>query len=129
MLIGALIGLALVTTASFEPGDLTPERQPSAGVQMSTQQKDAAMRPLVRRATDCLTQTVTGDARYAASLRAGDVNELIVDAMAPCLPPVRAMIDGYDRLYGDGAGEAFFIGPYLDGLPTIITRRIQGASE
>ncbi len=129
MLIGAVIGLSLVAAVSFEPGDLTPERQPSAGGQMSTQQKDAAMRPLVRRATDCLTQTVTGDARYATALRAGDINELIVDAMAPCLPPVRAMIDGYDRLYGDGAGEAFFIGPYLDGLPTTITRRIQGASE
>ena len=48
---------------------------------------------------------LTHDARYATALRAGDINELIVDAMAPCLPPVRAMIDGYDRLYGDGTGE------------------------
>jgi len=27
------------------------------------------------------------------------------------------MVDAYDRYYGEGAGEAFFMGPYLDVLP------------
>jgi hypothetical protein len=40
--------------------------------------------------------------------------------MPACLTPVRAMIDAYDRYYGDGAGEAFFMGPYLDVLPKAV---------
>jgi hypothetical protein len=31
------------------------------------------------------------------------------------------MIDAYDRYFGDGAGEAFFMGPYLDVLPAAVT--------
>jgi hypothetical protein len=30
---------------------------------------------------------------------------------------VRALIDGHDQLYGEGSGEQFFMGPYLDALP------------
>jgi hypothetical protein len=33
---------------------------------------------------------------------------------------VRAMIDAYDQYYGDGSGEAFFMGPYLDVLPKMV---------
>jgi hypothetical protein len=45
---------------------------------------------------------------------------LIVASMSACVTPVRAMIDGYDRYYGDGTGEAFFMGPYLDLLPKAV---------
>ena len=31
------------------------------------------------------------------------------------------MIDAYDRYYGDGSGEAFFMGPYLEVLPKAVT--------
>ena len=48
------------------------------------------------------------------------IGDLIVDYMPACLTPVRAMIDAYDRYYGDGAGEAFFMGPYLDVLPKAV---------
>jgi hypothetical protein len=37
------------------------------------------------------------------------------------------MIDAYDRLYGDGAGETFFMGPYLDALPAAVTTRVKDA--
>ena len=37
--------------------------------------------------------------------------------MPRCLGAVRTMIDAYDRYFGEGAGEAFFSGPYLDVLP------------
>jgi hypothetical protein len=47
--------------------------------------------------------------------------------MKPCLVNVRAMIDTYDRLFGEGSGEAFFMGPYLDLLPKMIVRRVNGA--
>ena len=30
------------------------------------------------------------------------------------------MIDAYDRFFGDGTGEAFFMGPYLDALPDAV---------
>ena len=31
------------------------------------------------------------------------------------------MIEAYDRYFGAGEGEAFFIGPYLDVLPTAVS--------
>jgi hypothetical protein len=30
------------------------------------------------------------------------------------------MIDAYDRYYGTGLGDAFFMGPYLDILPRAV---------
>ena len=41
--------------------------------------------------------------------------------MPSCVGPVRAMIDAYDRYFGDGTGEAFFMGPYLDALPAAVS--------
>jgi hypothetical protein len=32
------------------------------------------------------------------------------------------MIDAYDRFFGDGTGEAFFMGPYLDTLPAAVSQ-------
>ena len=51
------------------------------------------------------------------------INGLIVDSIAACQRPVRAMIDAHDRMYGDGSGEAFLLGPYLDVLPSAVVRR------
>jgi hypothetical protein len=59
------------------------------------------------------------DPRFTAEPRAG-VGDLIVESIRSCRTPVRAMIDAYDRYYGDGAGEAFFMGPYLDVLPKAV---------
>ena len=42
--------------------------------------------------------------------------------MQTCVGSVRAMIEAYDRYFGDGNGEAFFMGPYLDILPTAVTQ-------
>jgi hypothetical protein len=42
--------------------------------------------------------------------------------MPPCADLVRAMISTYDDYFGDGAGEEFFAGPYLDVLPTAISK-------
>jgi hypothetical protein len=127
MMIGALVGLSLVTTASIDMRALTPSGAPAAS--MSARQKDAAMRPLVRSATDCIAHGVATDPRLPASVQAGDVTELIVDSMPSCLDPVHAMIDAYDRLYGDGSGQAFFLGPYLDALPAAVSKQVQGAPE
>ena len=81
---------------------------------MSVRQKDAALLPLVQRATECIVHQVSADPRYRAELRPDEINDLIVDSIAACERPVRAMIDAHDRMYGDGSGEAFLLGPYLD---------------
>jgi hypothetical protein len=39
------------------------------------------------------------------------------------------MIDAYDRFFGDGSGEAFFMGPYLDALPAAVNTLSAEQSE
>jgi hypothetical protein len=45
-----------------------------------------------------------------------------------CIAEVRAMIAAFDRYYGAGAGESFFMGPYLDVLPAAVNRRVHGSA-
>jgi hypothetical protein len=125
MVLAAFVGLSLVVTASVDARTVSPASLPN-GALMSMPQKNAAMRPLVRSATDCIVRTVSTDARLQQSVQAGTVGELIVDSMASCLEPVGAMIDAYDRYFGDGSGEAFFMGPYLDVLPAAVARQVSG---
>ena len=114
MLIAPLFGTALLIAVSAEPSDNS-----GAPSHLSIQEKMAATEPLVRSATDCLVHAVTTDPRYGQKQAA--LGDLIVDSMPSCVAPVRAMIDAYDRYYGDGTGEAFFMGPYLDVLPKAVT--------
>jgi hypothetical protein len=53
---------------------------------------------------------------------------LIVASMPSCRTSVRAMIDAYDRYYGEGTGESFFMGPYLDVLPRAIVAGAKNAA-
>jgi hypothetical protein len=114
MLLAPLLGTALVVAVATEPLDNS-----GAPLHLSAQQKMAATEPLVRSATDCIVHAVTGDPRYQTA----QLGDLIVDKMPSCVAPVRAMIDAYDRYYGDGSGEAFFMGPYLDVLPKAVVER------
>ena len=57
------------------------------------------------------------------------MGDLIVESIRACRTPVRAMIDGYDHYYGEGAGEAFFMGPYLDVLPTMVLAGTNKAAQ
>jgi hypothetical protein len=91
----------------------------NTAVTLSAQQKSAATEPLVRSATECIVHAVVADPRYGARPTA-ELGDLIVASMPSCVTPVRAMIDAYDRYYGDGTGEAFFMGPYLDVLPKVV---------
>ena len=92
--------------------------------QMSLHQKNAAMQPLMRHATDCIARTVAADPRFRKDAWTNNLGDLIVASMESCTGPVRAMIDAYDRFFGDGAGEAFFMGPYLDVLPTAVSKQV-----
>jgi hypothetical protein len=113
MLLAPLFGTALVLAVATEPLNGV-----GAPTQMSAQEKMAATDPLVRSATDCIVRAVTADPRYGQ--KTAPLGDLIVDSMPACRKPVRAMIDAYDRYYGDGSGEAFFMGPYLDVLPKAV---------
>jgi hypothetical protein len=128
MLFGAVFGLSLMATVSLDGSAISPPGR-MAPAQMSLQQKNAALRPLVRSTTECIVRTVSTDPRLTESLKLGDIRELIVDSMSSCVGPVRAMIDTYDQLFGNGAGEAFFMGPYLDVLPTAVLSKVKNAGE
>lgn len=120
MLLKTLVGASLLISASVDRQiqDGVPGAEKSA-LHMSDRQKNAALRPLVRSATECVARTVSTNPRFAAAGEE-DVNDLIVESMASCVDAMRAMIDGYDRYFGAGTGETFFSGPYLDVLPTAV---------
>jgi hypothetical protein len=83
------------------------------------------MQPLLRSATECIARTVSTDPRFGN--RNGNLGDLIVQSMPSCTTEVRAMIEAYDRYFGDGEGEAFFMGPYLDVLPTAVSKWVRDA--
>src|SRR5688572_29399967 len=116
MLRAALIAASLIMSAATNAGASWAPFNESAGAHlrhMSTQQKRAVVRPLVTSANECIARKVSADPRFTTLAHAGDVNELIVESVPSCLDAVRAMIDAHDRLFGEGAGETFFMGPYL----------------
>ena len=123
MILESLFGLSLVLNVSLDTA--TPSANPADWLQLSVRQKDAALLPLVRRATDCIVRQVSGDPRYAADMRPDEFNDLIVDSISACGDSVRAMIDAHDRMYGTGSGEAFLLGPYLDVLPAAVVRQVR----
>jgi hypothetical protein len=124
MILEALFGLSLIVNASLD------NRAPSASdpgteTRMSVRYKNAALLPLVRRATECIARKVAADQRYDEELRPGELNDLIVDAMSACERFLRSMIDTHDRMYGHGSGEAFMLGPYLDVLPAAVVKQVK----
>lgn len=122
MILTPLFGTVLtvaVATGSFDA---------SSGPPMQTaQQKMAATAPLVRSATECIVRAVVADSRYGAD--PAKLGDLIVASMPSCVTPVRAMIDAYDRYFGQGTGEAFFMGPYLDVLPKAVAEGAKNKPE
>jgi hypothetical protein len=119
----SLFGATLAITVATHPLD-----DPTGATSLSSlspQEKLAATQPLVRSATDCIVHAVA-DPRFKTNAALGD---LIVDSMPSCVTPVRAMIDAYDRYYGEGSGEAFFMGPYLDVLPKAVAEKARVESR
>ena len=124
MIVAPLLGAALVVNVATSP--LTG---PASGeASLTLQQKAAATEPLVRSATDCIVRAVMSDPRFGAEPHAA-VGDLIVESIRSCRTPVRAMIDAYDRYYGEGSGEAFFMGPYLDVLPKAVLAGTNKAAQ
>jgi hypothetical protein len=125
----ALLGLSLVVNATYEPTDFAPNAEAKSSIRMTPQQKFAALRPLVRSATDCVVHAITANPRFRPSAAGADMNELIVASMTPCADAMRSMIDAHDRLFGAGSGEAFFMGPYLEGLPITVDKLVKDTAD
>ena len=124
MIVKSLLGLSLVLNVSLDAQAPMPPG-PAASAQISVRQKESALLPLVLRATDCIVRKVSADRRYSSDIRPSDINDLIVDSISACARPVRAMIDAHNRMYGDGTGEAFLLGPYLDVLPAAVVKQVK----
>jgi hypothetical protein len=120
MILAPLTGAALVLSVATGPNVA-----PTGSTQLSVQQKNVAIQQFVRTATDCIARTVAADPRF----RSHDIGDLIVESMPACLEPVHAMIDNYDRYFGNGAGGVFFMGPYLDLLPTVIIKWVRDHAQ
>jgi hypothetical protein len=127
MILPAVLGFSLLTTVAVPP-DLPPG-QPRALSHLSAEQKAARMQPYIHSANECVLRAIATDPRLARSAEANDFGSLIVESMAPCAETMRAMIDEYDRLFGEGAGEDFFMGPYLDALPAAVGKRVKGTEK
>ena len=120
MIIAKLAAATLAVSAAAGP-----LIEPSA-VRLTLQQKNAATQGYVQSATDCIARAVAADTRFRRDNPAANLAELIVDSVPHCVGPVRAMIAAYDRYFGDGFGEEFFMGPYLDILPEAVTKLTSG---
>ena len=84
-------------------------------------QKKAAVQTRVRLATECIARKVAAYPHFHRQPPALNLGDLIVESVPNCVGPVRAMIEAYDRFFGEGSGEAFFMGPYLDALPAAVS--------
>lgn len=126
MILESLVGVSLIVAVAVESGG-----NPASGrapIEMSAQQKIVIMQPLVRSATECVLRAVASDPRMR-SVEGADIREAIISSMPACADRMRAMIDAHDRLYGEGSGEIFFMGPYLDTLPTTVTKAVNSPAQ
>jgi hypothetical protein len=125
MIFAALVAASFVVPAAI---DAVPRSPLSVGLpHMTSQQKLAVIRPLETTANECIARKVSANPRFQSLAQAGDINELIVESVPTCVEAMRAMIDAHDRLFGEGAGESFFMGPYLDALPAAVEKLITGS--
>jgi hypothetical protein len=121
MMVALLVAAALAVPAAADPAAAWPPagEHGAALRHMSVQQKNAVILPLETTANRCIAHRVSADPRFQTAA-AADVNELIVKSVPSCLTAVRALIEAHDRLFGDGAGETYFMGPFLDALPAAV---------
>jgi len=125
MIAEALLGLSLFVNVSIQSDGSAVTSASVQSSQYSDRQRNAAVRPLMKAATECIARRVVADPRFSQISPPGDVGDLIVESISPCLGAVRALIDAHDEFFGDGTGESFFMGPYLDALPAAVSDLIR----
>lgn len=122
MIWGPLFAVTLVATVATGPvGD---QFGPNTGAH-----RGDALKATVNAATECVVRTIAADPRTRQGNLDAIMGELIVDSMPACAGKMREMIEAYDASFGPGSGEAFFMGPYLDLLPTAATLRLKAGSH
>lgn len=119
MILESIVGLSIIVYASLDSPAPEPVPPPPPS---SARHRDAALLPLVHRAAACVLQRIADDPGSRAGRRAGEVEALIVTAMAGCARPLRAVVHAHDRMYGRGSGEAFLRGPFMDVLPAAVAQ-------
>src|SRR5262245_47738165 len=124
MILSKLAGVALTISVAAGPtlDDGSTVRQ------MSLRQKTAAVQALIQVATECIARTVAAHPHFRTG-PSEELGEIIVASVPSCVAPVRAMIDAHDRYFGDGTGDAFFMGPYLDALPAAVSKRATDSAD
>ncbi len=129
MIVESFVGLSLVLSSPVTSASIAGRTDialaPAPLPDVSMRPKEAALLPLVRRATECIVRKVSSDPRYDGEALPAAINDLIIESIPACASPVRTMIETHDRLYGAGSGEAFLVGPYFDVLPSAIVRQIR----
>lgn len=116
------VATSTVTTAMAATGPIDPQPRRSG-----IASPHATLQGMVTATTDCIVRTIAADPRFQQASADAMIGELIVDSMPACAGTVRELIDAYDASFGDGTGEAFFMGPFLDVLPTAATRILKAA--
>ena len=125
ILVTLLVSAALTIPVSIDHAG--PDLDGRTVERLTLAQKRAAARSLISSANECIASAVATDPRFGKTANAGDINDLIVESVPSCLDAVRTMIEGHDRLFGQGSGESFFTGPYLDALPDAVHGLMQRA--
>lgn len=123
MILSHLAAVTLVVAAATGPLG-----EPSVS-HLSLPQRGAATRIFMRSATDCIVRNVASDDRFRKDDPPANLADLIVEAVPKCLGPVRAMIDAHDRYFGEGSGEQFFMGAYLDALPNAVLKAVEKTGD
>ncbi|MBI5113757.1 MAG: hypothetical protein HZA68_17455 [Rhodovulum sp.] len=115
MVIAPLVAASLALSVATGPLDPRPSHAASPRV---------ALQSRVTATTDCIVRAIAADPRFKQASAGAMIGELIVDSMPACAATVREMIDAWDASFGDGSGEAFFMGPFLDVLPAAASRML-----
>ncbi len=109
----ALISLSVLTAVSVNPTNpVHTDARSANGLR-------AVLKSTITRANECVAEAVMSDPRFQGANDAA-VNELIVDRIEMCKIEMQSMMAIFDNAYGDGTGEKFFMGQYLDELPAVV---------
>jgi hypothetical protein len=111
---------AVVHPANARGVASNPLHEPS--IKKLTESEKIILHSVVRPATDCVVNVVNETDPGLS----GKIDELIVEAIGSCGREMQVMIYEYNGLFGGEGGEAFFLGQYLDDLPTTVQMRIRG---
>jgi len=126
MILTAFIAKTLLAASLTVPAALDRSVQwplPERGTAMSVDQKDAAIGPLVKSATECIVRTVTADPRFPVMKGGVEFNNLIVDSVPTCADDLRRSARLFDDIWYGGRPA----GPDADAALRALDERVRAA--